>query len=83
MAEIEHFCDPSDKSHPKFQDISDTELVLYSACNQMDGRPAETLTVGAAVAKVSRIFPTHKLLPIGLSKCLIDTQTFMVIGKQY
>lgn len=52
MAEIEHFCDPKDKSHPKFNAIRDTELLLYSACNQMDGKPAQKLTIGEAVDKV-------------------------------
>ncbi|KAJ8946487.1 hypothetical protein NQ314_008881 [Rhamnusium bicolor] len=51
MAEIEHFCDPSDKSHPKFEKIRHTELLLYSACNQMDGKPAEKTTIGVAVDK--------------------------------
>jgi glycyl-tRNA synthetase len=51
MAEIEHFCDPSDKNHPKFDSIRDTELLLYSACNQMDGKPAEKLSIGIAVDK--------------------------------
>ncbi|RZB39530.1 glycine--tRNA ligase [Asbolus verrucosus] len=51
MAEIEHFCDPSDKSHPKFDGVRDTELLLYSACSQMDGKPAEKATIGEAVDK--------------------------------
>ncbi|CAH0556631.1 unnamed protein product [Brassicogethes aeneus] len=49
MAEIEHFCDPSDKSHWKFDSIRDTELLLYSACNQMDGKAAERTKIGDAV----------------------------------
>ncbi|CAA9999826.1 unnamed protein product [Nesidiocoris tenuis] len=49
MAEIEHFCDPNDKSHPKFSDVSDTEVVLYSACDQMDGKSAKIMTIGDAV----------------------------------
>lgn len=53
MAEIEHFCDPNDKSHQKFSDVRDTELLLYSACNQMDGKPAQKLTIGEAVDKVN------------------------------
>lgn len=52
MAEIEHFCDPNDKSHPKFADVKNTVLLLYSACNQMDGKPAEKVVIGDAVAKV-------------------------------
>ena len=53
MAEIEHFCDPSDKSHPKFDDIRDVKLLLFSACNQMDGKAAYVSTVGEAVDGVS------------------------------
>ncbi|XP_075211804.1 glycine--tRNA ligase [Lycorma delicatula] len=49
MAEIEHFCDPSDKRHPKFINVRNTEMLLYSACNQMDGKSAEIKTVGEAV----------------------------------
>lgn len=51
MAEIEHFCDPNDKSHPKFANVWDTELLLYSACNQMDGNPAQKTKIGDAVDK--------------------------------
>ncbi|KAL1116446.1 hypothetical protein AAG570_004920 [Ranatra chinensis] len=50
MAEIEHFCDPADKNHPKFSSVADTQMTLYSACRQMDGRPAEVTTIGKAVA---------------------------------
>uniref|UniRef100_A0A8D8TT94 Glycine--tRNA ligase n=1 Tax=Cacopsylla melanoneura TaxID=428564 RepID=A0A8D8TT94_9HEMI len=49
MAEIEHFCDPMDKSHPKFEYVESTQMLLYSACNQMDGKSAERLTIGEAV----------------------------------
>lgn len=52
MAEIEHFCDPSDKSHPKFSDVENTVMKLYSACNQMDGQPPVDLTIGQAVSQV-------------------------------
>lgn len=38
MAEIEHFCDPNDKSHPKFETVKDIGMLLYSACNQKIGR---------------------------------------------
>ncbi|XP_076271127.1 glycine--tRNA ligase isoform X1 [Rhynchophorus ferrugineus] len=50
MAEIEHFCDPNDKAHPKFENEKDVKLLLYSACNQMDGKPAEIKTIGEAVS---------------------------------
>lgn len=52
MAEIEHFVDPDDKNHPKFQRVKDTELVFYSAYNQMDGKAAEKKTIGKAVEEV-------------------------------
>jgi len=49
MAEIEHFCDPNQKDHPKFVDIADYEMTLYSACNQMDGKSASRIKIGDAV----------------------------------
>ena len=49
MAEIEHFCDPWDKAHPRFENVRDVEVVLYSACAQMDGKSAFKMTVGNAV----------------------------------
>ena len=60
MAEIEHFCDPRDKSHPKFVDVADTKAALYSACDQMDGKPAKMTTIGQAVREVS--FEANSLL---------------------
>ncbi|KAK6165519.1 hypothetical protein SNE40_022434 [Patella caerulea] len=51
MAEIEHFCDPDDKSHPKFENVADLKVMLYSACSQMDGKSAEAWTIGEAVGK--------------------------------
>jgi len=50
MAEIEHFCDPDDKKHPKFNRVADTEMSLYSANNQMSGKPCEMVKIGDAVA---------------------------------
>ncbi|TMW53742.1 hypothetical protein DOY81_001147 [Sarcophaga bullata] len=49
MAEIEHFCDPVLKDHPKFELVANTVMTLYSACNQMDGKSAQKLTIGEAV----------------------------------
>merc|ERR1712071_387130 len=49
MVEIEHFCDPEDKSHPKFDTVRHTPVLLYSACNQMDGKAAEYTTIGEAL----------------------------------
>uniref|UniRef100_A0A7E4V802 Glycine--tRNA ligase n=1 Tax=Panagrellus redivivus TaxID=6233 RepID=A0A7E4V802_PANRE len=50
MCEIEHFVDPTDKDHPKFGKIANLELLLYSACDQMDGKPAKRVKVADAVA---------------------------------
>ncbi|CAL2038419.1 unnamed protein product [Caenorhabditis brenneri] len=49
MCEIEHFVDPEDKSFPKFAKIADQKLVLFSACNQLDGAPAQEVAIGEAV----------------------------------
>jgi len=49
MAEIEHFCDPEAKDHPKFHAVRATPIVLYTACAQMDGKPAYKTTIGEAV----------------------------------
>jgi glycyl-tRNA synthetase (class II) len=54
MAEIEHFCDPMEKNHPKFESVRDTEMLLYSAANQMDGKSAELHSIGQAVDKVKQ-----------------------------
>jgi len=49
MAEIEHFCDPVDKSHPKFSGVSTTEMNLYSANDQMSGQSPKSVVIGQAV----------------------------------
>ena len=52
MAEIEHFVDPNDKSHPKFASIADTELPLWSAKEQDDGKKDPSkMTIGEALEK--------------------------------
>jgi len=50
LAEIEHFVNPNDKSHPKFQDIKDIKLSLYSRAIQEENKQAIAMTVGDAVA---------------------------------
>ncbi|CAH8543901.1 unnamed protein product [Schistosoma guineensis] len=49
MAEIEYFVDPSDKRHPKFEDVRNTEMILYSSCDQMSGERPRNVTIGEAV----------------------------------
>ncbi|KAK9387445.1 hypothetical protein V1515DRAFT_555842 [Lipomyces mesembrius] len=50
MAEIEHFVDPRNKSHPRFPDVADTKLRLLSKGTQQEGRTEVTeITIGEAV----------------------------------
>jgi glycyl-tRNA synthetase len=73
MAEIEHFCDPADKNHPKFESIRETELLLFSAANQMDGKPAELHSIGQAVDKVKQKFTVLEHLECSAHNCLVCT----------
>ncbi len=52
MAEIEHFVDATDKSHPRFVDVAHVKLTLYSAKNQMSGESPTQITIGEAVKTV-------------------------------
>lgn len=63
MAEIEHFCDPSEKNHPKFNKVANETLLLYSANNQMNGESAAFITIGEAVQSV-KTFPLANLFII-------------------
>ena len=50
MAEIEHFCDPNDKSHAKFASVADIELPLWSAKQQDAGNfTVAHIKIGEAV----------------------------------
>ena len=73
MAEIEHFHDPSETSHPKFGEVEDLQLPLYTADAQMQGQLAYTCTIKSAVAKVFQC-KTRKPRKLGkrmrLIKCL-------------
>jgi len=52
QAEIEHFCNPNDKSHPKFSTIADVAPLLYSQELQMsEEKKAQRMAVGEAVGK--------------------------------
>ena len=56
MAEIEHFVHPEKRnSFSKFCNVSDLQVNFFSACNQMDGKSAERLTVGEAVRTVGHM----------------------------
>uniref|UniRef100_A0A3B3BJ78 Glycyl-tRNA synthetase 1 n=1 Tax=Oryzias melastigma TaxID=30732 RepID=A0A3B3BJ78_ORYME len=49
MAEIEHFVDPSEKVHPKFSNVADLEITLYSSKAQTSGQSAQIMRLGDAV----------------------------------
>lgn len=52
MAEIEHFVDPNDKSHPKFESVKETILPLFSKELQLQAlAPRTDISLGAAVAE--------------------------------
>lgn len=51
MAEIEHFVDPLNKAHPKFQTVANLAVPIFSACNQMDCKDPVIMTLGDAVAQ--------------------------------
>lgn len=53
MAEIEHFVDPENKSHPKFANVADQELSMYSAADQEDPdiKGPTMIKIGEAVEK--------------------------------
>lgn len=49
MAEIEHFVNPEDKSHPNFSAVANKELVLFGADDQLGTGKTKTITCGQAV----------------------------------
>ncbi|OVA19100.1 WHEP-TRS [Macleaya cordata] len=51
LAEIEHFVDPDDKSHPKYGDVVDLEFLMFPREEQMSGQEAKRLRLGEAVSK--------------------------------
>lgn len=51
LAEIEHFVDPQDKSHPKFTDVEDLEFLMFPRELQVSGQSAKKTVLKEAVAK--------------------------------
>uniref|UniRef100_A0AAV2L786 Glycine--tRNA ligase n=1 Tax=Knipowitschia caucasica TaxID=637954 RepID=A0AAV2L786_KNICA len=77
MAEIEHFVDPNEKVHPKFSNVADLDIMLYSSKAQTSGQSAHIMRLGDAVEQgvinnsvlgyfIGRIY--LYLLKVGLSK---------------
>ena len=48
LAEIEHFVDPSDKSHPKFENVENVQVTMLPGSYQMSGKPALNVTLKEA-----------------------------------
>lgn len=64
LAEIEHFVDPEDKTHPKFVDVSNLEFLMFPRKEQMAGESAKPMILGEAISKVCwspllHFFPTY------------------------
>jgi glycyl-tRNA synthetase len=52
MAEIEHFVDPENKDHARFDEVKDIKLNLLPAKVQLDGKTDITvMSIGDAVAQ--------------------------------
>ncbi|XVF08586.1 hypothetical protein REPUB_Repub07fG0016100 [Reevesia pubescens] len=51
LAEIEHFVDPDDKSHPKFSEVSNLEFLMFPREKQVSGQPAQRIRLGQAVSE--------------------------------
>eukprot|EP00744_Colponema_vietnamica_P006684 GILI01009689.1.p1 GENE.GILI01009689.1~~GILI01009689.1.p1 ORF type:complete len:623 (+),score=126.06 GILI01009689.1:60-1928(+) len=51
LAEIEHFVNPSDKSHPSFKRVADVQFACWSRDLQVGGQEPTIMTIGEAVAK--------------------------------
>ncbi|KAL0380302.1 UNVERIFIED_CONTAM: Glycine--tRNA ligase, mitochondrial 1 [Sesamum angustifolium] len=51
LAEIEHFLDPEDKSHPKFSEILNLEVFMFPRKDQVSGLSARIITIGEAVSQ--------------------------------
>lgn len=51
LAEIEHFVNPDDKSHPKFKFVADLEFYIYSREEQMALKSPLKIPLGEAVTK--------------------------------
>ncbi|KAL8459413.1 hypothetical protein ACS0TY_036777 [Phlomoides rotata] len=51
LAEIEHFVDPENKSHPKFSKVSKLEFFMFPREDQVSGRQARKMPIGEAVSQ--------------------------------
>ncbi|KAK7389814.1 hypothetical protein VNO78_25108 [Psophocarpus tetragonolobus] len=51
LAEIEHFVDPQDKSHPKYPEVADLQFLMFPREEQMSGQSAKVVRLRDAVSK--------------------------------
>ncbi|GAB2219773.1 hypothetical protein Droror1_Dr00007410 [Drosera rotundifolia] len=51
LAEIEHFVDPLDKSHPKFSEVANLEFLMFPRELQVSGQSEKKIPIGEAVKK--------------------------------
>lgn len=63
LAEIEHFVDPEDKSHPKFSEVANLEFLMFPRQDQVSGQSARTIRLGEAVSGVGFFGPFECLAP--------------------
>lgn len=56
LAEIEHFVNPEDKSHSKFDSIKNLVLTLYPRLNQTTTRETVKMSLKDAVEQVEHVF---------------------------
>ena len=69
LAEIEHFVDPTDKSHPKFENVSSQKVTLYPSENQIEGKPPLNISLEDAVNQVSGLLFLRRFCQIGRASC--------------
>ncbi|KAL2462294.1 Glycine--tRNA ligase 1 [Abeliophyllum distichum] len=51
LAEIEHFVDPENKSHPKFSEVAKLEFFMFPREDQVSGQQARRIPIGQAVSQ--------------------------------
>jgi glycyl-tRNA synthetase len=52
LAEIEHFVNPENKSHPKFPEVAKLEFIMLPREEQMSGHSAKKIPLGEEVSRV-------------------------------
>jgi glycyl-tRNA synthetase len=76
MAEIEHFVDPLDKNHARFDEVKDVKLRLLNKEVQMKGESTVVeMPVGEAVAKVCLTNLVNRRCCLLLKSCFYGAHT--------